>query len=108
MEMEREREMHVYVTKLRNIYKREDVLTQKVFKPAVVVHDALTEDPGHTRKVLAAAVKRKVKSGGQSEATSGARPPESGRDALYHHLGHSSCVGKGRPDSTIQRYEVCT
>ena len=38
-----------------------DVLTQKVFKPALVVHDALVEDPGHTRKVLAAAVKRKVK-----------------------------------------------
>ena len=38
-----------------------DVLTQKVFKPAVVVRDALIEDPGHTRKVLAAAVKWKVK-----------------------------------------------
>ena len=30
-------------------------------KPALVVRDALIKDPGHTRKVLAAAVKRKVK-----------------------------------------------
>jgi len=105
---ERERERNACVRhQAEKHLQKEDALTQKIFKPAVVVRDALIKDPGTTRKVLAAAVKRKVKSGGQSEATSGARPPESGRDALCHYLGHSSCVAKGRPDSTIQHYEDC-
>ena len=39
--------------------QKEDQLTQKIFKPAVVICDALVEDPG--QPYIAAAAKRKVK-----------------------------------------------
>ena len=42
--------------------QKEDQLTRKIFKPAVVVRDALAEDPSRGRKALAAAARRQVKS----------------------------------------------
>ena len=41
--------------------QNEDSLSRKSFKPAVIVRDALADDPGRNRKALSLAVKRKVK-----------------------------------------------
>ena len=41
--------------------QKEDELTRKIFKHAVVVRDVLAEDHSHSRKALAAAAKKKVK-----------------------------------------------
>jgi len=41
--------------------QNEDRLSRKSFKPAVIVRDALADDPGRNRKALSLAAKRKVK-----------------------------------------------
>ena len=41
--------------------QNEDRQSRKSFKPAVIVRDTLADDPGHNRKALSLAAKRRVK-----------------------------------------------
>jgi len=45
-------------------------LTRKGFKPAVIVRDAVVEDPSRSRKALSAAVKRRVQEKDSTERLS--------------------------------------
>ena len=44
----------------RSTYRIEDRLSRKSFKPAMIISYTLADDPGHNRKALSLAGKRKV------------------------------------------------
>ena len=59
-------------------------MMRKKFKPAVIVHNVMEEDPSRSRKTLSAAVKRKVQEEDDTE-----------------RLAQLSRAGEARPDGNI-------
>ena len=86
--------------------QNEDRLSRKSFKQAVIVHDALADDPGRNRKALSLGPKRKVKDSEAKER--GTATPKTRRNDLCHLLRNSICMGQSSPSPTLQRHKVCS